>query len=592
MAKSPQHETLTTGLSDLRLVSTIAQLMAGAIKHHTLYPEDHSIAKQHIGKIFDTITTFLSSHRTLHLDIGKNTINYDGEIAYQGCSEENDLAFLLGRDGVEWIEFTRNLELWELQALLRIINDNRRSDLEDESNIANALWEQDFPHIEYKTIDLMAMELPMLDLSGFRVATAPSETQQDQEEAPRSNREAEWNDYYTHDSDLEEIDENDEDIEAATLAITSPGSALWNLTELEQFQLETMVAREENSIDNEATIEVLFILLVLQNSEQEADDIMAFLQDRFLYSLQQHEFSNALKIVRTLSNIASAEKGRYELLKPKIAELFSEVCRLESLRDLEKFFAGPVDDTTPEELNHLWTLLTLLPSEIARPLATMSANIDIEQFGPHFLALFEHIAEQNPHLLAELIPEINKKICLNIFSFIPRLPKPDAVVILTSLALHPDQTVRSKGFSLLADHRLVDTEKLFPLIRDKDPEIRNKILELAAGKRNPTIEKLLRDYLRDIQQNTDDSEHILACYHALGKAGSAESIEFLQDVLLHGTKLGTLFASGGGPHKEGAAQALLELRLPEARAIVKEGVANMRPDVRSACRKALVKRYG
>ncbi len=590
MAIRHQQDTITTGVSDLRTVSTITQLMAGAIKHHTLYPEDHAIARQHIRKIFDSLTAFLDNHKSLHLDVGKSTLSYDGEVVYEGNAEENDLAFLLGRDGVEWLEFNRDLELWELQTLLRVINNNRRSDLNNDGNIANALWEEDFPHIEYKTIDLLAMDLPLLDLSGFRVATGSEGAEG--AEAPRSNQEAQWEDYYTHDSDLEEFDEDDEEIEAATLAITAPGSALWNLSELEQYQLETMVRREENRIDTEATIEVLFILLVLQNSEQEATDIMAFLQDRFLYCLQLGEFGNALKIIRTLRKIGAAEDGRYEMIKPMIRELFSAVSRPESLRDLEKFFLNPDPDLADEEVEHLWQLLRLLSPQILKTLAPLTRSTDLQRFGLAFLDLFKHFAENSPQQVARVAGELHEQIAGHLLSFVQQLPVQSAVPILSSLALHPSGQVRNGAFTMLDRRNQVNIGAIFALVSDPDPAIRRRMLELASCRRDPKIARLLQQHLEENRENTEDAEHILACYQALGRAGSAETIPFLQDVLLHGTKLGTLFASGGGPHKEGAAQALLELKIPEAREIVKQGVSNMRPDVRSACRKALEARYG
>ncbi|MBW1750290.1 MAG: hypothetical protein JRJ37_06275, partial [Deltaproteobacteria bacterium] len=228
---------MTTGVSDLRRVGTITQLLAGAIKHHTLYPEDHSIARQHLGKIFDGICSFLENHTTLHLEIGKNSLAYDGDVVYQGKPDENDIAFLLGRDGVEWLEFSRDIELWEVQSLLRVINNNRRSDMESDSTIATDLWEQDLPHIEYKTIDLMAMDLPLLNLGSFQVAAAPETAKGEQ--TGSSEGDGSCRDYYSQESD-----EDDGDIiegsaeEAISLALTDPGSSLWNLTGEEQLQLE------------------------------------------------------------------------------------------------------------------------------------------------------------------------------------------------------------------------------------------------------------------------------------------------------------------------------------------------------------------
>ncbi|MCF6185988.1 MAG: hypothetical protein L3J49_00710, partial [Desulfobulbaceae bacterium] len=112
---------------------------------------------------------------------------------------------------------------------------------------------------------------------------------------------------------------------------------------------------------------------------------------------------------------------------------------------------------------------------------------------------------------------------------------------------------------------------------------------LAGNKRHADMERMLRNYLEKYTGNTKDRDHILAGYQALGKSGSAASIPFLKKILFQGSSLGTLFATGGGAHKEGAARALRALQLPEAKAIIEEGAGHILPDVRAACRKALGK---
>ena len=591
MATGPHSDTMTTGVSDLRRVGTITQLLAGAIKHHTLYPEDHSIARQHLGKIFDGICSFLENHTTLHLEIGKNSLAYDGDVVYQGKPDENDIAFLLGRDGVEWFEFSRDIELWEVQSLLRVINNNRRSDMESDSTIATDLWEQDLPHIEYKTIDLMAMDLPLLNLGSFQVAAAPETAKGEQ--TGSSEGDASCRDYYSHESDEDDGDiiEGGAEEAAISLAFTDPGSALWSLTGEEQLQLEAMVNKEENSVDIESTIEILLILLLIQNNRQEAVDILAFLQDRFLYCLQQHKFKYALKILRTLNKIATTENKRREQLSPLIKGLFQEVSRPESLRDLEKIFTTPEEPLQDNELEALWTLIQLLPPDVLKTLAPLSCKIDMQRFGPAFLAVFEHYCEMDSRYLAAVAGEIDTKICLHLFPFIQRIRMDHATPVLSAMAHHSSPLVRRKAFQLLVDWDTVDIQKLFPLIDDPDETIRGTILSLAGKQRNPTIERMLLEHLQEHAESTGDREYILACYHALGRSGSTESIPFLKKCLFQGSKLGTLFATGGGAHKEGAARALMDLRIPEARKIVKEGTHNILPDVRAACRKALGKRH-
>ena len=589
MVTESRSDTITPQASEQRKVATIIQLLAGAVKHHSLYPEDHSIAKQHLGKIFAAISTLLESHSSLRFEIDKTSIVYNENVVYEGKTDENDIAFLLGRDGVEWFEFFKDIELWEIQSLLRVINSNRRNDIENDGNIATALWEQDFPHIEYKTIDLTAMDIPLLNLNSFRVAPGP-DTATDIP-ADKAGRNAEWQDYYTEESDLEETDSDDNDQETTSLALTSPDTSLWQLTEMEQIQLDALIQKEENGVDTESTIEILLILLLLQNSEQEAVDIMDFLQDRFLFCLQQHQFTHGLKILSILKKIKTVENKRQKQLSPLITDLFRTVSRPESLRDLEKFFTTPDQSVSNSEMDALWRLIRLLPPDVLKTLAPLSEKIDIQRFGPAFLAVFEHFCKLNPESFAAVAEGIDKKICLHLFPFFNRIPMEQAIPILTALAFHSCPLVRSKAFQLLTMWDAVDLQKLLPLIDDPDETIRRTILSMAGRERNAAIEQLLCRHMQEHAGETDDREHILACYHALGKVGSAQCIPFLKTCLFQGSRLGTLFASGGGAHKEGAARALLTLRNAEAKKIVREGAASMIPDVRAACRKALGTRH-
>lgn len=584
MAAVSPRSSLTDQSSGRRTVATFVQLLAGAVKHHSLYPEHHSIAQQHLAKIFSTLTSLLESRKTLRLDIDREDIVYDGSVLYPGKTDDKDIAFLLGRDGVEWLEFLTGIEPWEIQSLLRVINSNRRSDIENDGNIATALWEQDLPHIEYKTIDLTAMDIPLLNLNAFRVAPSADSSADNPENQPSHG--AQWQDYYSSDADLDDSDSEGEEQETAHLALTSPNTALWHLSEIEQVQLDALIRKEQEGVDTESTIEVLLILLLLQDDQQEAVEIMDFLQDRFLHCLQQYEFKHALKIMGTLEKIRQTPNKRQQQLSPLITELFHNVSRQESLRDLEKFFTDSDQSVPANAVEPLWTLLRLLPPEVLQTLAPLSERIDIQRFGPQFLALFEYFCEQDSQNLAVVAENIDKKICLHLFPFFSRIRMDEAIPVLSALALHPAQIVRSKAFQLLARWNVVDLEKLLPLVDDPDESIRQALLAMIGRERNEKIEQLFCRHMEEHAGVTEDREHILACYHALGRVGGSACIPFLEKRLLQVSSIGTLFASGGGAHKEGAARALLALRNPEARKIVREGATSMIPDVRAACRKA------
>jgi len=582
MPTNPPANTLITGATDKRTVSTIAQLLASAVRHHSLYPEAHPTARQNTTKIHDGFRLFFDHHKKLRLDIGKCAILYNQDVVYQGKSDENDITFLLGRDGVEWLEFSRDLELWEIQTLLRVINNNRLNDMEHDGNISTALWEHDLPHIEYKTIDIMGMDLPLLNLSTFRVAPEHKTVQKE---------------YADRDGDEEmgvyEADEaDDRGQEPGVITLAAHGKTLWNLTRQEQHQIESLVRKEEDGADAESIIEVLFILLLIENDREEAAEILCFLRDRFLYALQQHHFTAALKIIRTLEKVKNAETGRKKWLCPLIADFLNTASQPESLRDLETLFTSSAVSVTERELHALWILLQILPSSILKTLAPLSCTIDLQSFGKPFLSIFKHFCTTDSRQFADSAKEINEKLCLSLFPFFYQIRTDHSIPVLSGLALHPSAIVRRKAFHILDEWDALNINKLFPLIDDPDDEIRKKIFSLAMKKRDNTIEQRLLKYLEERTEETKNREHTLACYQVLGKIGSARSIPFLQQCLYQRSGLGTLLASGGGLHKEGAAGALMELHLPEAEEVVQKGASHLMPDIRAACRKALGTRHG
>ena len=566
-------------------VATFVQLLAGAVKHHSLYPENHSIAKQHLNKIFTTLSSFLKDNQVLHLVIDKTSIIYDGSILYEGKNNDNDIAFLLGRDGVEWIEFLREIEQWEIQSLLKLINLNRRSDIDSDGNIATALWETDLPHIEYKTIDLTALDIPLLNFKSFQVAPESATTFDSTEEESDTSIQ---DDELSPPQDLEDTEEDaSHDEPGPSLTLTDLDTSLWQLSEMEKFQLDAMIRTEEEGVDTSSIIDVLFILLLLQTDTQEALDIMEFLQDRFQDCLQQQRFKYALRILVTLNKIQSTDTPLQKQLDPLITDLFQAVAKPESLRDLELFFTSPDISVPDNEIAALWKLLRLLPSSVMRALAPLSGKVDLQRFGLSFISIFETFGEEDPQTLAEVSTELNEKVCLLLLPFIKRINIESATHILTAMAFHPSQLIRSRVFHLLLEWNAVNTLKLFPLIDDQDPVIRQTLLSLVSKKRSPRMELMLCKHIQEKITKSSDSDYILACYNALGKTGGAQCIPFLKKQLLQKSSLGTLFASGGGAHKEGAALALMTLRKAEARKIVQEGAASIIPDVRSACRKAL-----
>jgi len=85
--------------------------------------------------------------------------------------------------------------------------------------------------------------------------------------------------------------------------------------------------------------------------------------------------------------------------------------------------------------------------------------------------------------------------------------------------------------------------------------------------RNDLAEDFLLQYLQRRKSETADVEHIIECFTALGKCGSARSIPLLSQILLQPKWTGGFRKSA---YREGAAQALMALKIPEARHVIEK----------------------
>lgn len=590
---------------ELKSVFDFAMAFAGAIKNYTLYPQDHAIAKKHLLNLGRYIGKFLANYDRLRLDVDKNKLRYGGELVYQGVAEESDVAYLLSRDGVQYLEFVKGIELWEIQSLLKLVNKYRVLDEENDGDIATALWEQEYPHIQYKAIDILSLDAPAINFSGFKVAPAQniSEHAEEGHSGVLSGEESEteassgWNgdDAESGIGNADEYERNVSVSEQAlvdappvSLAITAKGNDLWTLSPLERYELEKMVAAAEKQDDTDNIIDILLIILVIQNNQKDFTCTLDFLQDRFLYTFKIHRFDAALKVLNNLGNIKQSLAGKKQWALPLFDDFFNTISQPESLREPRRLLLDSKAVPDSQQMEYLWRIFCLFPPQVLFTLGPLAAKVESPKMRQALYAVIIHHAQRAPQILADVVPQLDEDLCLRLMPVVRKMQKKEGGKVFASMALHNSSTVRSRAFGILASRNMLDPLSLFPLLNDPDQEIRAKIIALFGEDRNEQWETCLLSYLKNEEYTIHDRDHILACYDALGHCGSSVSLPFLRHVLMGGN-LGNIFSSEGRFHKQGAANALHALKIDEAEDILKAGASSMMPDVRLACKKAVGK---
>jgi hypothetical protein len=94
---------------------------------------------------------------------------FRGEVVHQGSTEEGNLGLLLFRDGIQWLEFHKGLQLDEISGFIKIANKYREAAEDAEGDLVTALWEADFPNLRYKAIDVYWEAEPLIDIAALNV---------------------------------------------------------------------------------------------------------------------------------------------------------------------------------------------------------------------------------------------------------------------------------------------------------------------------------------------------------------------------------------------------------------------------------------
>ena len=584
-------KTLHSSDPELKEVFNFSLAFAGAVKNYTLYPADHAIAKKHLLNFSRHLNKFLADYNTLRLDVEKNSLRYAGEIVYQGSAEENDIAFLLGRDGVQYLEFKKGIELWEMQSILKLINDHRILDEENDGDIVTALWEQEYPHIGYKAIDILTLDAPAINFSGFKVAPPPVATGREPADSVDDAFSEETGDFI--DDGVDEVFEDgrgvaveEEAAPSVALAITAKGNDLWVLSPLERYELEKMVAAEEQLDNTDNVIDILLIILVLQNDQQDFTATLDFLHDRFLHALTNQRFDAALKVLNNMLRMRGSCSRKKQWARPLFDNFLETVSRSESLRGPRRLLLDPETQAYSQQMEYLWRVLCLLSPAVLFTLGPLLPEVPSAKMRQALAGVIVHHAQRAPEILVEALPKFDEELCLRLLPIVRKMETAAGNRVFLAMALHESAVVRARAFGILEQRNQLDPLALFPLINDPDGHIREKILSVLSKQRNEQYEQQLLAYLQNGGNTIAEKEHLLACYKALGRCGSKRSISALREILTGG-KLGKMFSRDAMYHKQGAAIALHELGVAEADQILKEGAAGILPDIRLACKKAL-----
>lgn len=534
-------------------------------KNVFLYPEGHSISVQSIRQFHDALDTYIRQYGEFKIEIERDRVMSQGLEVHKGPYEEGSLPFTLFRDGIRWLEFTEGIKLEETREVLSIIHRYSVLTAEPEGDIVTAFWEAHFDHVSYKADDFVSEQSSeqMESLSESDQDAAGAETQEDIETP----------------TEVEPEESLGSTISATPLGGLAIDPSLFILTSEEKVELQEMVAREEKASAREH-LNMLLDMLLQCHEEKDLSVVIGVLSEEFEGSFSSNDFETTVTILDGIRKVLDSGRQLATWAEPLIASSYKDISSdAKCLKPLEKIWSH----LNAQQIETVQGILQHLKASAVPTLAhllLLGQPSKLEKIVEDRIFIF---ATQDITCLDTLINDPEEKIAEKTVSILSRIKDDSALKYIMKIARHPSASIRRMAIKAMGQSSGNQIPAIFEFIKDPDFTVRKAVLAQLNQSRNETAENLLLQYLQNQKFDTTENEHIVECFRTLGKCGSLRSLPFLHKTLLHRTWLAFFKKS---PYRQGAAHALVALKLPEAQQIIERAGRSIAPGLRGLVREA------
>jgi len=567
----------------IRDVKSIIISLLMAAKNHTMYPEHHVVYKESLRKVISYMDAFLKKHSDLKLDVEKNQLLFEEEPVYRDDPKTGEWAYPLYRDGIQWLEFQAGLELGEISEFVKIVNQYRKLQEEPKGDLVTALWEKDFPHLQYAATDILWRADTVKDFSTFNMI--------DHGESAAGNHGVEGAAFQgtegiqeaVHDDMHDSTDTAMGQRREADINLAVTNRTIWEMTPEELQHIEEMVAEEETQKNTEDVLDVLQLILMDQSEKEDFSIVLEFIKEEFKNTLAQGEFRIAHDFLENLKKACQSCKSEKPWVESLLNRFLSDITDVEVLGVLKDVLPS-LEKQHVDQVTVFRKLLLNLPSSAVTVLGPMLLENISASLERQIMEIVGSLAIKDIQPLERLLDRPEEALVKKLVYILGYIKKERAVQILIKMTGHPSSWVRMEALKGLKRRNKNMVNELLPLINDPVLPIRRMIWDHIEAHQNEDTGELILDFLeqRKIFYRTD--KQILNCYRALGRCGTLRSIPLLRQTLLGQT---WQFNSERSLRRRGAALALFELNTEEARNVLHDASRSLFPNVRSAYQKAL-----
>ncbi len=133
-------------------VKDLLHSLANTVSAMKIFPSEHATVTHFVDQLAAKFAEFLAVHGKLQIGIEEFSFTFEGKPAYTDDVAIKSLPFFFFKDGLHSLFFYQGLDRPEVFDLLELIKTEAQKPAED-SDIVAALWERDFPNIQYYAPD-------------------------------------------------------------------------------------------------------------------------------------------------------------------------------------------------------------------------------------------------------------------------------------------------------------------------------------------------------------------------------------------------------------------------------------------------------
>ena len=516
LKERPKDEEEILEEQSIKTTRALIQTFLQTMKAFRLYEPNHPILVKFLDRLKKDFDHYFEEFGSFPLVVGEHRLFYRGNVVYESEDVKESLAFFFFKDGIREIKFIKGLEFKEVVDFLHVVRKSESvSRLEDD--LVTLLWEKDFSHITFGTVDeflegeshfVPATEedfIQHLEFKGYGEGS-PEEMAPQSEEPPFLA------------------------LEGLKQALNpSPGQSLVEACMLSPDEIEEVNREVEQEYQPDyiyALVDNLVEILLHLGEDLDAyENMISYFEKTVGSFLEQKEVRKAVIVLKKLNDIMESMvlKDKQIFAIRRILETFSGSHSIERLGEAMKR-NGEAD---PEAILHYLRLLT---KKAVEPLCVLLGELESGKWRKVICDTLADLSQQEIQPLIKFLSDPNPFLVCHIIYVLGRIGQPSALKYMGHLVIHKDQKVREETLQVI--HKFGEKGKglVEKFLQDPIPTMRAKAAPIYVKMAGEEAVHALTGIILSEDFMKRDYEEKASFFKALGETGSQEVIPFLKKI--------------------------------------------------------------